>query len=209
MTVSIAKGAAGLFFRENFFATLPTLRTERLLLRRVTMRDVQDIYEVSSDPRVSRYVMWHAHASLLDSREYIRGIQRNYRMDRPSPWAIELVEEGKLIGTIGYVSMNREHRSAEVGYSLGHAHWNQGYATEALREVMTFSFEQLELHRIEAQHDIRNPASGRVMEKAGMTKEGTLRDRLMNKGEFITVDLYAALSGGEANSIGRYRDFFL
>ncbi len=182
-----------LFFRDNFFASLPELATERLLLRRVAMRDARDIFDISSDPNVSRYVMWHTHRSPADSREFIRGIQRNYRSDRPSPWGIELVSEQRLVGTIGFAWINRDHMTAEVGYSLGRAFWNQGLATEALTRVLEYGFVQLGLNRIEAQHDIRNPASGRVMEKAGMHREGTLRERLFSKGEYVTVDLYAML----------------
>lgn len=185
-----------MFFRDQFFSDLPPLQTERLLLRRITMRDARDVYAISSDPRVSRYVLWHTHASLADSRDYIRGIQRSYRMDRPAPWGIELRDEHRMIGTIGYVWVQNENRSAEVGYSLGYDYWNQGYATEGLRRVIEYGFAELGLHRIEAQHDIRNPASGRVMEKAGMAREGTLRDRLYCKGEYITTDLYAIVRGG-------------
>lgn len=184
-----------MFFRDNFFSDLPRLRTERLLLRRITMRDAPDVYRISSDPRVAKYVMWRTHTSLADSRDYIRSVQRSYRMDRPAPWGIELLQEERLIGTIGYAWINRDHQTAEIGYSLGYEDWNKGYATEALREVLSYSFYQLGLNRVEAQCDVRNPASGRVMQKAGMKREGTLRDRLYNKGEYITVDLYAALRG--------------
>jgi ribosomal-protein-alanine N-acetyltransferase len=84
-------------------------------------------------------------------------------------------------------------RSAEVGYSFSREFWNRGYATEALRAVLASAFESLPLNRVEAQHDLRNPASGRVMEKCSMTFEGILRQRICNKGEFIDVALYAIL----------------
>ena len=65
--------------------------------------------------------------------------------------------------------------------------------TEALAEVLRFSFEELGIHRVEAQHEIENGASGAVMRKCGMPKEGTLRGRLYNKGRYVDVDLYAIL----------------
>ena len=100
-----------------------------------------------------------------------------------------------IIGTIGFMWINCEHRSAEVGYSLSRDCWNQGYATEALRAVLRFGFNTLRLNRIEAQHELDNPASGRVMEKCGMRCEGTLRQRVFNKGRFSDVRLYAILRG--------------
>ena len=104
-------------------------------------------------------------------------------------------ETGHLVGTIGFMWWNQENRSAEVGYSLSRVQWNRGLMTEALREVIRFGFEEMDLHRIEAQHEVSNPASGRVMEKVGMRKEGVLRGRLYNKGRFVDVAVYAILSG--------------
>ncbi len=87
-----------------------------------------------------------------------------------------------------------ENRSAEIGYSLSRAYWGQGLATEALHLVIQFSFRELHLHRLEAQYDIRNPASHRVMEKCGMRQEGILHDRIFNKGEYVDVGLCAILA---------------
>ena len=111
----------------------------------------------------------------------------------PGSFAIERRSDRRMIGTIGFMWINTEHRSAEVGYSLARDCWNQGYATEALSAVLRFGFDTLRLNRIEAQHETSNPASGRVMQKCGMTYEGTLRSRVFNKGHFSDVRLYAIL----------------
>lgn len=159
----------------------------------MTMADATDIFAYSRDPEVSRHVLWDAHRSIHDSRAYLRYILRQYRQNDPSSWGMELKETGRLIGTIGYMWWNHENRSAEVGYSLSRVYWNQGLMTEALAEVIAFGFDDMQLHRIEAQHETVNPASGRVMEKVGMRKEGVLRGRLYNKGRFVDVALYAIL----------------
>ena len=91
--------------------------------------------------------------------------------------------------------VSHEYSSAEVGYSLSREYWNQGIMTEALRRVISFGFQELRLNRIEAQHEVDNPASGRVMVHAGMQYEGTLRQRVKNKGRFVDVALYAILRG--------------
>ena len=182
-------------FSDGLFSRLPELRTQRLLLRRMSIADAPDVFAYSRDPEVSRHVLWDAHRSIQDSRAYLRYILRQYRQNDPSSWGIELIETGRLIGTIGYMWWNRENRSAEVGYSLSRAHWNQGLMTEALREVIRFGFDEMHLNRIEAQHEVVNPASGRVMEKVGMRREGILRGRLYNKGKFVDVALYAILRG--------------
>lgn len=159
------------------------------------MTDAQDMFEYSRDPMVSEHVLWDTHRSIADSKAYLRYILRQYRNNEPSSWGITLKQTGHLIGTIGFMWWNQQFRSAEVGYSLARAYWNRGLMTEALDATIRFGFEEMHLYRIEAQHEFDNPASGRVMEKAGMRKEGVLRGRLYNKGRHVDVCLYAILRG--------------
>ena len=173
--------------------TAEPVETDRLLLRRLVIQDAADIFEYGRDPEVARHVLWDPYRSISEARSYIRSMQRHYRMAEASSWGIELKETGRIVGTIGYMWFQRENASAEVGYSLARPCWNRGLMTEALKAVIAYSFDTLNLNRVEAQHEITNPASGAVMRKAGMTKEGTLRQRLMNKGQYVDVDLYAIL----------------
>ena len=184
-----------MFFQEGLFVRLPRLETPRLVIRRMSMADAEDIYEYGRDPEVSRHVLWDAYRSVGEARMYLKYVQRQYRLNEPASWGIELKATGRLIGTIGFMWWNQEYRSAEVGYSLSRAYWNHGLMTEALRAVIKFGFEEMNLNRIEAQHETTNPASGRVMEKVGMKKEGVLRQRLRNKGKFVDVALYSVLRG--------------
>ena len=151
-----------------YFSSLPVLETPRLVLRPVRRRDAEDIYSYASDPEVARYVLWEPHRSLTETRNYV-------------------------IGTIGLMWYSDTNCSAEVGYSFSREVWNRGFATEALRAVMDSVFSSLPVNRLEAQYDIRNPASGRVMEKCGMRQEGILRQRIRSKGEFLDVVLCAIL----------------
>lgn len=184
-----------MFLQDGLFMRLPRIETQRLVIRRITMADVGDIYEYGRDPEVARHVLWDAYQSVGEAKTYVKYVQRQYRLNEPASWGIELKATGRLIGTIGFMWWNQEYRSAEVGYSLSHAYWNQGLMTEALRAVVHFGFEEMNLNRIEAQHETTNPASGRVMEKIGMKKEGVLRQRLRNKGKYVDVALYAVLRG--------------
>lgn len=175
------------------YGTLPEIETRRLLLRKGRMADARDIYEYSKDPDVAKYVLWEAHRSIQESKAYLRYLIRQYRMGGAGSYVIVQKQTGRVIGTIGFMWIQPEYASAEVGYSLAKDCWNQGYMTEALEAVIKYGFDQIGLNRIEGQHDVRNQASGIVMEHVGMTKEGTLRQRIVNKREFIDVDLYAIL----------------
>ncbi|MCL2544907.1 MAG: GNAT family N-acetyltransferase [Clostridia bacterium] len=180
--------------RPALFQRIPTLETPRLLLRKIAMSDVPDLYAYGRDPEVARHVLWEPYRSEADARTYVRFLHRQYRGDQPSSWGIVYKPQRKMIGTIGFMWWNRDHNSAEVGYSLARPYWNRGIMSEALGEALRFGFEAMGLHRIEAQHESDNPASGRVMEKVGMHREGTLHGRLFNKGRYVDVELYAILS---------------
>lgn len=177
----------------DLFAHLPTLETPRLFLRPMKMSDCQDVFAYSRDPEVARHVLWDAHQTIGQSRAYLRYILRQYRNGEPSSYGIVLKETNHLIGTIGFMWVNTENRSTEVGYSLSRSHWNQGLMTEALRAVIELAFDVMKLHRVEAQHETDNPASGRVMLKVGMRREGTMRGRIFNKGRYVDVDVYGIL----------------
>ncbi len=169
------------------------IETERLLLRRMEMRDARDLFAYSRDEEVARYVLWEAQKNVSESRAYIKFMLRKYRAGDPASWCIVRKGEGRVVGTIGYMWFQPENNAAEVGYSLARDCWNQGYMTEALRAVLRYSFEEMAINRIEAQHEVGNPASGAVMRKCGMRHEGTLRSRLYNKGRYVDVELFAIL----------------
>ena len=173
--------------------SMPTLETKRLILRRITMRDAEDIFAYSKDKEVARHVLWSAQKDISEARDYCRFMMKRYRCDQPSSWGIIEKATGKLVGTIGYMDHNEDNATVEVGYSLARWLWNSGYMTEALQRVIAYTFDAMDINRIEAQHELTNPSSGRVMEKCGMVKEGELRQRLYNKGRFVDVALYAIL----------------
>ena len=179
--------------RYDALGYMPDLETDRLILRKLTMHDAEDIYAYSKDPEVARDVLCDAHRSIGESRAYLRYMIRRYRMTEPASWGIELKETGAVIGTIGFMWIQDDNRAAEVGYSLARAQWGRGIMTEALEAVIEYGFRTLKLNRIEAIHELTNPASGAVMRKCGMVHEGTMREKLFNKGKYVDVDLYAIL----------------
>ena len=173
--------------------SMPRLETKRLILRRIAMRDAEDIFAYSRDEEVARHVLWSAQKDVGEAKDYCRFMMKRYRCDQPSSWGIIEKATGRLVGTIGYMDYNEDNATVEVGYSLARWLWNGGYMTEALSRVIGYTFENMDINRIEAQHELANPSSGRVMEKCGMKKEGGLRQRLYNKGRYVDVALYAVI----------------
>lgn len=179
--------------QDEILKNLPQLQTERLILCKMSMDDAQDMFEYASDPEVTRYVTWPAHASIENTRGFLSYVLQRYENGEAADWGLVLKENLKLIGTCGFVWWNRQHFSAEIGYVLSRKYWGQGLMTEAVREVIRFGFDAMGLNRIEAQHILENEASGRVMQKAGMTFEGVLRQRMFVRERFWSTKQYSIL----------------
>lgn len=153
------------------------LETERLVLRRYTPQDAAAMYKNwASDDEVTKFLTWPTHTSQKISQAVIADWVNQYDNEGYYHWAIVLKENGEEpVGDIAVVEMKEKASAAQVGYCLGRAWWRKGVMPEALKAVMGFLFDVVEVNRIEARHDPKNPNSGKVMKKCGMQYEGTLR----------------------------------
>ena len=153
-----------------------TIETHRLILRPFRIEDTEDMFaNWASDPEVTRFLTWPAHPNADVTRKIMTDWISRYGDGGYFNWAVELKETGTVIGNIAVVKTEEELESAEIGYCMGRKFWGRGIMPEALRSVMDYLFDTAGFSRITAGHDINNPNSGRVMEKAGMKKEGILR----------------------------------
>ena len=152
------------------------LETERLILRRFTAADAPAMFRNwANDPEVTEYLIWPAYTSEKEAEDYLRTVEEQYRRIDFYEWAIVLKKIGEPIGSIGIVNTWECVSAMEVGYCIGQKWWRQGLVPEALNAVGEFLFREVEINRLEAKHDVQNPASGTVMKKCGMVCEGTLR----------------------------------
>ncbi len=159
------------------------IETERLILRPVEKGDALYIYKNwASDPLVTRYLSWDAHASIKSTEEYVDYKVKRY-LDKPYvfDWIIVLKETMEPIGEIEAVDVSLMHELVEMGDCLGYRYWNKGYMTEALKAFLRYMFEEVGVEKVIACHISSNPASGRVMEKAGMHYDGTLKGYFVDK----------------------------
>lgn len=179
---------------EKIYGDLPTLETERLILRKVTLEDLEDMYHYGSNEEVSRYATWESHKTLSDTREFIEFILTRYKNKEIAPWGIEYKENGKFIGTIDFVSWQLKHNISEIGYVISQDYWKKGITTEAANEVIKFGFNEMNLVRIQARCVVENISSARVMEKAGMSFEGIIRKGILMKGKHRDLKIYSILN---------------
>lgn len=174
-------------------ANIPTLVTNRLTLRPFILADASRVKELAGEwdvVRTTANIPYPYENGMAE--EWISTHQQAFKNEQNVTFAIELRAEVLLIGAIG-LTINRIHRWAELGYWIGKPYWNQGFGTEAAKEVVKYGFEELKLNRIQARHMANNPASGRVMEKIGMSLEGTLRQSIRRFGSFEDYVMYSIL----------------
>jgi [ribosomal protein S5]-alanine N-acetyltransferase len=186
----------GGFFMDikEIYGNLHTLETKRLILRKITSEDVEDMYSYASNEEVSKYVTWETHKTLSDTKEFVEFVLAQYENKKVAPWGIEYKENGKFIGTIDFVSWSLKHHLAEIGYVLSQDYWGKGIVTEAANEVIKFGFTNMDLVRIQARCFVENIGSARVMEKIGMSFEGISRKGWkLESGKHQDIKMYSIL----------------
>lgn len=167
-----------------------TLKTERLLLRKFTPADAQDMWDNwAKDQRVTKYLTWLPHEN-IETTQYVLSLWcKDYEKDDYYQWAIEY--DGKVIGSISVVRYMNENDSAELGYCMGFDYWGKGIMTEAAKAVIAFLFDEVGTNRVAICHAVKNPASGKVAQKCGLTFEGTHKEEFKTTwGEYLDISYY-------------------
>lgn len=170
------------------------IETDHLILRPFRSSDAEYMFRNwANDREVTKYLTWNAHRSLSDSEAVINMWTAQYNDNSRYNWAIVLKELGEPIGGIDVVKIYENTDAAEIGYDIGREWWNKGIVTEAFRAIIPYLFE-IGFNQIRACHAVKNPASGRVMQKCGLTYEGTLRQFFRaNSGELLDISYYSIL----------------
>ena len=183
-------------FLSKMFSKIPMIETDRLILRELKRGDAKDMYQYSSNPRTSEFLLWDVHKSFEYTKEFIDYVISKYKSGEYNDWALVYKFDNKMIGTCGFTKIDQENSVAEIGYVINPEYWNLGLATEAAEAVIKFAFETMRMNRVEAKFMYGNDASLAVMKKVGMRFEGYHRDMLFVKGKYRTVG-YASILKSE------------
>lgn len=179
----------------------PTLETQRLLLRKFTAADLDALYEIFRDEEVNTFLPWLPLKSLDDARDFYEArYVRAYRLPCAYRYAICPKAENIPIGYI-HVASDDSH---DLGYGLRREFWHRGIATEAGRAVI----EQVRrdgIPYLTATHDVRNPQSGRVMQRLGMRYQYSYEEQWQPKNRLVLFRMYQLdLDGTEGRVFRRY-----
>ena len=173
--------------------SLPTINAGRVTLRWITEKDVDVLYRIFSHTEVMQYWSTPPLADRNAAVKLLHEIHDGFRRQALLKWGIARRTDDALIGTATLFNLDFSNHRAEIGYGLDRAHWGNGYINEALQALLAYAFEELALHRIEADVDPRNTTSIRTVERLGFKQEGYLRERWQVNGEIQDSLFYGLL----------------
>ena len=176
------------------FINFPVLVTKRLILRDFRSSDAADVLTFRGDPIVQKFDDPVIHTE-AEAQVFMEELQAEYNNREGISWAVTLKERDVVLGAFGFHYWDSYHRRAEAGYGIARAYWGQRIATEALRAIVQFGFEQLNLHRIYARTIADNHESVRLLERFGFQREGTQREHSWeDDGTFHDSAIYGLLA---------------
>jgi len=178
---------------KEVLSDFPKIKTKRLTLRKFCLEDAADVFEYISDPEVAKYARWHPSKTVEDAKKLLETRLKEYENHTGGLWGVYHNEDKKVIATVGFFNIDTNNRKAEFGYTFSRKYWGKGYATEVAESLIDFGFNKFGLHRIEGLCHADNHASARVMEKVGMSLEGTLRSYYIKNDKYHDVKIYSII----------------
>jgi len=176
------------------FTPFPYLNTQRCQLRPVRKEDVDELFELRTNEQVLQYLDREKMQTKEEALAMIDKIIAAERNNETINWAISLHSNDRMIGSIAYWRIIKEHYRAEIGYNLLPAYWSQGIMSEVMQAVIPFGFEKIGLHSIEANVNPHNTASIRLLEKNGFVREAYFKENYFFRGKFLDSAVYSLLA---------------
>lgn len=166
--------------------------TERLRLRRIRESDAENAFNGwCNDPDVNKFLTWPLHGNVETTKNLFSNWVKEYSKDDYYHWAICFKDTDEIFGTISVVFVNEKAEFVEIGYCIAKKYWHQGYTSEALKALIPFFFEEVNVNSICLAHDINNPNSGKVMAKCGLKLDGVLRQASRNNTGICDIARYS------------------
>lgn len=173
-------------------SSMPRIKTERLLLRPFCLYDAKNYFSLATDPEVLKGTDMPHDLEEAAVREWIVGHPEYWERRKELFMLATSLATREILGSVSIFTHER-HNKAELGYWIAHTAWNQGYASEATHAMVKFAFGTMKLHRMEANHLVRNPSSGKVLQKLGFKFEGLLRQSYLKDGVYEDLAYYGLM----------------
>ena len=184
---------------------MPRIKTERLLLRPFCLYDVKNYFELATDSDVLSGTDMPHELSETSVREWVLSHPECWQRRREVYVVVTEIETRETVGSVSLFTYDR-HNKADLGYWIAKEHWGKGYGTEATEAMVTYAFDTMKLHKLEANHLLRNPSSGKVLEKLGFIYEGLHRDAYLKDGKYEDLVFYGLLRSEYMKAYGIIED---
>ncbi|GAA0428064.1 GNAT family N-acetyltransferase [Agaribacter marinus] len=172
---------------------ITNLITDRLCLRKMETNDAASLFNIWSDPEVTKFMNITSFTDESQAQDMIHFLNKLYEDNKAIRYTIIELATNQIIGSCGFNSLDQENEKAEIGYELAKESWGKGYATEAISKLLTVGFDSFNLNRIEAKIEPDNHNSIKLVEKLRFTLEGTLRQYEKYDERYIDLHLYSKL----------------
>jgi [ribosomal protein S5]-alanine N-acetyltransferase len=177
------------------FTPFPELRTDRLLLRQMTLVDAPGVQKLRSNEDVMKYINRPLTRTIEEAESWVNIIIAAVEKNDGITWCICLKEKpSEHVGSIGLWRIDKENHRAEIGYMLEPSLQGKGIMYEALQKVIEYGFREIKLHSIEGQIDPRNTASAALLKKAGFVQEAYFKENYYLNGGFADTAVYSILT---------------
>jgi ribosomal-protein-alanine N-acetyltransferase len=174
------------------FDPFPVIETERLLLRKFTSEDAADLYALRSNPEAMKYIGKSLLRNVEEAEKLIEVYLKNIAENISITWKVSLKHESdRLIGTIGYHTVDKDHYRAEIGYMIHPTMWGKGYMHEAISVILPIGLNELGFHSIEAKVNPENEKSCQALLKHGFVKEAHFKENYCFQGRFQDTAVYS------------------
>ena len=177
----------------SFFEKFPLLSTDRLQLRRFHKNDTAFLYKIRSNKKMAESMGVKRHCTVSETESLLDDIDKTYKAQTGINWVICLKDTNTAIGNASVWKITAEHKKGEIGYALNSNYCGNGYMTEALMRIIDFSFNDLGLHRLEANVEPNNSNSIKLLEKLNFKQEAFLREDYFMNGKFYNSIILARL----------------
>jgi [ribosomal protein S5]-alanine N-acetyltransferase len=179
----------------NLFEPFPVLSTPRFVLRQITEADAGSLFEIFTNPDVMKYWSHLPYESIDQALDLIKRIMEGISKGEAIEWGVALRgDEGRLIGKCGFHRWYKQHYRAEIGYAVARSHWGTRVMQEAIPAILSYGFERMDLHSVEALVDPENARSVRTLLRLGFVKEGHLKENFCVDGRFSDTGIYSLLA---------------
>jgi ribosomal-protein-alanine N-acetyltransferase len=176
------------------FDPFPVIETERLVLRRTTLDDANDYFYLRSSPEAMKHICKPLQKSVEETKEMIYKINEMIAFNDGISWAVCLKNNSKMIGSVSFHRIYKDHYRAEIGYMLHPDFWRLGIISEAVEAIISYGFNILKFHSIEANIDPTNIGSEKLLQKFNFVKEAYFKENYFFNGSFLDTAVYSLIN---------------